>query len=646
MARCGCGDQCTCLITEGVGIDVPGSGNVNNPYVVTFDGAEVIGPGIGWSNDQLTARLAPGGGLEFDGTGAMRTTEGGGGGGGEPSGATVAALVAKAKDVIGGSHGAGHMIKPPDLRGTYEYALQTALDMVHVPVRFLSDGTPVVRTADTMLRTLPVQPGAFVQDQDPHHWRAVSDRPGRRLHPDETEGVGRNEPSDGHYGYLEPGQPFGLTTLDDVFRICGRRTVLLLDLRFPPRNAAGDYIDPTPLARVDAFLNRVRAMIGQYGLSTSVLVTTSDIQVRVTQGVIDVLDYFAQLGITVAPTLNTAADAAAHPADATWPAAWTWVFLSADLPRATIDTYVAKTIGSTPLNVMLFHVSRQYLRKTLVNSAAQTAGATGAGALGVLSGDPEYYLGEVYGYRYRSMVPSLNTLTIKEGILPSSGDDIENMPCRRRGFLRGGYNSVFLDHGAIPAAGSVGAWTLMGWACPLISPNSWMMDIGFGYDNFSSYGQLGIAFGVPTDHQFRDPAQSPAPVQADYPLDTGYVLSFDSSGFLWLFAFDRGLRTSMVAAQRPYGVTPLTIGAGGNPDAYRGKPYYFRLGVNENGIKVSTIPAIGGAGTMVYEVKTALAKTFRGSYVYFGRTGMGAWTGFFDQPSFLDTGVPPAGPTP
>jgi hypothetical protein len=648
MPRCGCGDQCTCLIEGGIGVDLSGTGNANNKYVVDLDGAEVAGAGISWSANQFSAKLAAAGGLEFDGTGAIRTTVAGGAAG---TGATVAALVLKGKDVLGGALGAGFMIKPPDLYSTFEYGLQIGLDMMQVPVRFLSDGTPVVRTSDVLARTSPAMAGAYVQDQDPHRWRTLVDRPGRKLYPDDNNTIGRNDPSEGHYGYLETGQRDGLSTLSDVFRRVGRRTVLVLDLRFPPRNVAGNYVDPTPLWRIDAFLARVKALITQYSLSDSVIVTTADLTVAATQGVLDVLDYFNPLGVALAPMLITTTDAAAHPADGTWPATWKWVFLSSALPRATIDTYVAKVVAGAPLNVILFNVARQYLRRTLVNSNAQTAGATGAGARGVLSPDPEYYSGEINNYRYRQATPTLDTGTLKHGLLPSTGDNVESMTCMRRGFLRGGYNAVWMDSSVVKPAGSASAWSLMPGANPLESPTSWAVDLGFGFDSLSgSYGQMMLAFGVATDHTFRDPLQQPVPDQNLYPLDSGYVLSFDMNGYLWLFAYDRGVRTNMVVQQRPYGAAPLPIGGAGWTDPYRGKPYYFRLGVNANGLRVSTIPSIGGvASAVLYDVKTALAKTYRGAYVYFGRNNwekINDWGGFIDQPTFAASGAIPAGPTP
>jgi hypothetical protein len=644
MPRCGCGDQCTCLVQEGVGIDVTGNGNPNNPFNVAFDGGEVAGPGIGWVDNTLVARIAPGGGLEFDGTGAMRTTGGGGGGGGNP--ASVAALVAKGSDVVGGALGAGYMLKPPDLLSTFTYGAQIGLDLMQVPVRFLSDGTPVVRTAETLLRTTPARDAEPVQEQDPSRWRSLADRPGKRLYPDEITGtISRYEPTEGHYGYTENGQRDGLTSLADVFLAVGGKVVLLLDLRFPARNIAGDYVSPTPHWRVDLFLNRVRDLISRFGLSGSVIITSSDVDVRVTQGVIDVIDYFASLGLTAGPTITTPAEAAATPPDGTWPDSWRWVFLSSTLPRATLEPYVAKSAGGAPLNVMLFNVQRQYLRRTLVNSAAQTAGATGIGARGVISAEPEYYRGEVVSWRYRQVFATLGDGTIKNGILPSVGDEIAEMPAMRRGYQRAGYNSIFLDAAATPPNGSASAWSLMGWSCPVSTPNSWAMDVGLGFDQINGYGEMKIAFGVLTDHGFRDPVQPPTS-QANHPLDSGYVLSFDNAGYVWLFAFDQGLRTSMVAAQRPSGAAPLVIGSPGHADTARGKPYYYRIGVNENGLRISTIPNISGVGTVLYDVKTTLAKTYRGAYVFFGRSGLGSWTGFIDSPLFLASGAAPAGPTP
>jgi hypothetical protein len=659
MSRCGCGDQCNCVVQGGTGIGVGGSGNANNPYTLAFDGSRVAGNGIGWDSagGHLSARLATGGGLAFDGTGALETTSSSSSGGG---GATVAALEAMTGDVIGGSLGSGFMIKPPDLLRSYQNGLQGGLDFMHVPVRFLSNGSPVVTSSETMQFQDGYTPRTdHVQDQDGHRWKTLNLRPGAFLTPTVP---GTQDPRSGYFGYLEQGQG-GNTFLSDVFRECGGKTVLLLQLQFPSVDGSGNFVHTTPTWRTELFLQRVLSLINAFNLAGSVIISTDQLTIPPNGGTIptDVLARFSNAGIRVGPWLATTTDTTAHPADSTWPATWTWVFLNWTLGASVLQPYVNKG-----LKTILWVVSRQYLRNTLVNKAIQSPGetpaATGVGALGVISADPLYYAGFSHNPKFGTgggiYIKTANTWrfsTVDHGLLPAGYESLTNMITTARGQHCVGYQHMIMGPNNLPEANSKTAWTLQGWMCPLQSPTSWAMDVGVGYNQLSVsgtpiYGWMAVAFCVPTDHGFKDTDPSAPPAVGDprYTNDSGYIWLVDSNGYSYLWGFQAGVGTTMGPMVLPYEV-PKPINSGAGTDSVKGASYWFRIGVNANGIRVSTVSGPNGTpNTVIHEQKTTLAKANRGPYVYFGYASgsVHGWEGFHDNAMVVGSGAFPNGPNP
>lgn len=640
--KCGCGDHCDCLVEGGLGTDVPGTGDEDNPYIVNIDGSEVSGPGIGWQDAKFTVRIVPGRGLEFDPAGSLFVTDGS-----TPPDAgraTVAALEDRAQDVIGGSIGAGFLIKPADQLATFQYGLQQGIDFMHVPVRFLGDGSPVVRISETMARSSD-SPTRHVQDLDPHQWRVTNSQPAYDIHHRFGETLWLNQPPPdaprtGWFGYLEPGQ-LGLTFLSDVFREVGGKIVLVLDLRFPARDSGGGFAHDTPSWRTDLFLTQVKKMILHFGLTNSVIVTSTetDVPSAVTPPTRRVLEFFSDSGIRVGPYLESATAAAAHPPDVTWPAAWTWVFLSRSIPRETLQLYIDK-----PLHSILFIVTRQYLRGSLVNLP------DGVGAKGVISADPEYYAGELFNHRYRSPLGGvggsvLASPTIKHGLLPSGDEALTRMSWAQRGAGRIGYAAMWLGPEIPKAARSVSSYVLQGYLGPHPTPTSCGYDLGTGFDQIPGTGWMAFAFGVATDHGFADRQVGETPDPVNYPLDSGYVLLVQNDGVFYLIGYDYGGGT-LLGSANPYG-QPLWIGHPDNPDQNRGMPLYYRIGVNANGIKVSRITGIGATetGTVIIQSTTDLAKAHRGPYAYFGRYSQVAmrWDGYHEVAP-LPNGNPPIGP--
>ncbi|GAA0607435.1 hypothetical protein GCM10010174_25710 [Kutzneria viridogrisea] len=642
MSRCG-QRAVTTTVIGGPGITVTGSGaSAQTTYTVAVDGTTVAGDGLAWHAGRLTTRLAPGGGLELDPTGALRTT-GGGEPGGASGGVTVAALEQIDHDLVGGVMGAGFLLKPPDLLASYTYGAQLGLDLLHVPVRFLSDGTPVVSALETcgLLDSWPIMGQAdphaeHVQDQDPHRWRVATQRPGATLQPQQPA---VEDPTRGWFGYLEPGQ-FGATTLADLFHAVGGRTVLLLELSWPAVDGAGHFVHPTPAWRTEVFLRRVLGLVQQFGLTQSVIVTTQRTSLPGNTGnqPLDVLARFADAGITVGPTIATQDQLDAHPITS-WSSSWRWVFANRALPRASLEELVAHTA-----NTVLYVVTRHHLRTGLVNSAVQTPGASGVGAKGVLTADAEYYGGittgrPFSGLRYRKQVSTWRFGTVPVGLLPAGEETLAAMPARARGFSYAGYEACWMGPATPRSPESNTAWVLHGYLAPNASPGSYWLDWGTGFGDLGGgpYGWTAVAFGVRTDHGFQDP---PVDVTAigdpRYLLDSGYMMVFDTNGYGFLWGFDQGVKTVLGPGTRPYGPPQPGI------------PQWFRIGVNPNGIKVSKVStSLGMLGDTIWESRTDLARAHRGGYVYFGRLGSqnAQWEGFHVNPVLPSSGAPPNGPT-
>jgi hypothetical protein len=530
---------------------------------------------------------------------------------------------------------------------------------MHVPVRFLEDGTPVVWFYETFTNAIPQPPasiGNHVQDFDAHWWKQLATQSGAQFENNGTNQIltDSGAPWKGWFGYLENGER-ELWYLSEILRQFGGKIVLLLDLRYPAQNTDGSFGHSTPSWRPSIFRDRIRWLIQDLGLTSSVIITTT---LPVTPAFPDgtpafnVLDFFADAGMAVGPYFETAADAAKYP-PASWNPKWKWAFLSTSIPSGTLRTYVAVQTGTPakPLNVVLFYVTRQYLRTSLVNSAAQTPGATGVGARGVISADPEYYLSRSQ-YRYRKGTNDWWQGTVDYGLLPHEIETPASAWSQRRGYHQGtipptgnpppGYRGMWFGplHYRPADPISITGFTLQGWISP--SPpnvaNDRFYDFGFTFGNLSSdvnarYGWMAVAFGVNTDHVFQHWAGSTPPAGVDYSLDNGYVLFLDTNGYLFLYLIEQGASTKMVAEQRPWGA-PVNDTA-----------YYVRVGINATGIKVSKVATPGGAlGTEIFRATGATATRYRGGYFYAGRRAIENWTGRIEDLRLGFSGAPPNGP--
>lgn len=664
MARCGCGDDCNCDLQEGPGIDIAMAGNT---YWISFNGGEVAGPGIAWdpSLRKLSTRLAPGGGLEFDANGAMRTTSGGEPGGG-PRWPTIADLETRGRNVVIGALGAGYFIKPESLIRSYQFGQELGLDAMHVAVRFLSTGHPVVHF-DEILGRASGTPGdeAYwttqqVQDQDMHRWTVIpsesgmwnprqANQPGASRDPlpafdptawDEARWPTR-APSYGWFGYLEPGQ-WGLTFLADVLREVGGRTPLILDLRFPARDPdTGQWLRGTPAWRTDVFLRTVLALIRQHGLTNSVVVTSTETEIPAqTAGqTVKVLDYFANAGVRVGPYLESKAAAAQYPpADPAkpWPKSWTWVFCSLSLDDDQIAAYKNKTVAGKPLNTIAFVCNRQIQWAQRIRDKDLLGGISGDPLYAAaLIGDPAHPLS---GRIYRRAQSRWDFNTIDHGLIPPY-ESVTDVHAYKRGHHQVGLDRTFFGPEMRSATPGATYYTLHGWLCPMDDwHDNWSINFVWGYDQWDENRSAALAFAFcrTTDMPFVD--WRPAPADDDLDGQSGYVFMFNQFDTgagpgpnLYLFGFEGGKVVTLGTART---LAPTGLGGGKQ----------FRIGVNPKGIRIRAVAEDGMHDLIT--VTTDLAKAHRGPYVHFGRNSPTTtpWYGWMDAVAHFPTGGTADGP--
>ncbi len=600
MGRCGCNDEITVVQAgHGIHVDETVEGH-RTTYTVNFDGTSVVGDGVLWDQDgqRLHAKLrATNPGLAFDGTGGLYVTNPGDGDGAAGYGVSVADLEARRdrQDVVGGVWGAGYLIKPQSTRGSYQYGVERGTDALHVPVRMLSDGTPVVTPDEFLGLQNGDLPREHVQDQDIHRWRVRRNEPGIWL-PELTGITGGDEwlnhPQQGWFGYLEPNEP-GLLTLGDVFSIVGRNTVLILELLFPAFNRdAMTWEYPTPPERVETFLRRVLVLIQRHGLADSVVVTTPTPTVpdSTTDGR-PVLDLISNGGVRCGPVIGTEDQAEDLPAEK-WDPRWTWAVLDYELTNEVIQRYTRRP----DTFVLLSTITRHYQHHTKT---------VPTGALGVLSADPEYTAGQhlthptAGNWAYRKRRSTWHHNTIEHGLLPPI-TTIDRAGPAHRGLLRRSDEPA--PYGLGPAAWLDGTpyYVLQGYLCP-IPAESYTLEFHINPLTIPAAGYAAVAFGVNTDHAFANWADAPDP--------SGYIVTYDANRRLALHSWDEATGRIIERAGVP--------AAGGDDNWKR-----IHIVVSPTDLRVRFLNY--GTGDVVAEIPgeqdaPEWATQWRGRYVYLGR---------------------------
>ena len=644
--RCGSNaNQCACVVQGRRGVHVSGSGAPNDPYQLSFDGGELVGNGLLWNNDtgRLAVRLADQT-LGFAPSGGLFVTGKQGDSGAGTLGATAEALETRAanQDVVGGLHGAGYMIKPQDTRGSVTYGVQRGHDLMHLPVRMLHDGTPVI-ASDATLDTVRLGGwGGQVQEQDMQRWRTIPTEPGLWT---ETEAV--PPPADpakdhrsekGWFGFLEPNQ-MGLTSLADVFDLLGRSCVLLLELRFPTITTAG-WADPAPPdSRVRGFLERTSTLIRRYGLTQSVVVTTATPKVPQTDTaeLVDVLEPFKNANVRVGPVLTTPQQAEQYPPGNTWPAGWSWAVLGAGLPMDTLQSYTSAT---GPIHCLLTPVSRQYQHPDLVAPS---------GAMGVLSPDPEYFAGAIDShptagnYTYRRLVDTWLYGTVQHGLLPAN-EGLDMAQANQRLQIRRVWN------GGVPVGGDVFIsheteigphFLLMGQNSPIPDATTYYMDLLMDVRSIGPIQdgptRAELAFAITKDVALTTVENTPD--------QSGYVLQYEVKKGAGNGGVDKFMRVWTWDPDANNGQGASTPLIEMNLSAYGYDWKRVMMIVNPNGLTLRFLNRDTGAIVQQESSTTQLAKTHRGRYLYLGRNsteGSGATVPAFTHFTYKP-GEPPAG---
>lgn len=644
MARpCGCGDSCNCVIRSGHGTDVTGSGTTASPYIIDFDGADVVDQGLTWnpSTRMMSTKLAFGGGLEFDSQGAMRTT----GSGPDPSGPIdlIAPLENPERrgDVFCGFMGAGNLIKPESFLRSYDFGLGSGVDMMHAAVRYLRDATPVVCWDERLGRTAyhPADldrnwwMARLVEQQSPHFWNVIPHPAGMEdgmvawqphlfqdpLLPGSWEPSRPHPyaPAAGWFGYLERPQ-WGGTFLADIMRICYTKTPLVLHLNFP-----STIQDPmaSPPWRSYLFLLQIRRLLQLYRMQYQVVIIVNDNQLTIPQASgdvpTDVLAYFRDTA-RIGPNLTTAEAVAAHPPESFADKGWTWCVLPPFIDPAQIKAY-----SDAGIHVLVAPVNRQYLWESVVKPAE---------AKGVISGDPFYYAGALQGQTqhllasrgYRDAIGRYDDRTILHGLLNPFDDD----PARQQPLLRGALHvepiddsqrQMYLGPEMVGQPDGRSYWVLQGYLCPHPSEaaaENWSMDFSWQFDgqwSGQTTDRMALAFCVPTDHKFADWDQPPQ----NRPLDNGYALYMGQDSWCHLVAFTEGAEQAVMPFRL---ITDTRPGRDGRKR--------FKICVDPRGVRICAIMPDGGWNELATS-NDPVYVDYRGNYTFFGRLSRDrlAWTG-------------------
>lgn len=249
MARCGC--PTGLVIKAGCGITIEGTGEPEDPYVISIDPCALAGDGLKVQGDGCklaVAEGAPDGGVN------------------NPASITKLAQRRECANIVGAYLG-GYLYRPQSTRDSIKHAVQRGYDLIHLPVRFLADGTPVI-TPDAMLgRQNGNVADQQVQNTNPSRWQALRNDAGAP-----------KDPTKGWFGYLAPVEN-GLVTLSEAMDLINNRVPAVLELMWPIKpDQAGTPVwiqgqEPPP-QRVDAFLRGVKQVITQHGAQENVIITT------------------------------------------------------------------------------------------------------------------------------------------------------------------------------------------------------------------------------------------------------------------------------------------------------------------------------------------------------------------------------------
>lgn len=505
MSRCGCSSQCSCVVTGTGGIAVSGNGSPARPYVVMPVGndpawtaavatalVDIAGPGLIYTpaSGKMQVRISTdeGNTISFGSDGGLFDT--GGGGPAPESGVTVAGLPATG---VAGSWGvgAGYLIAPDGMLQSFEQAVALDLDITSTWARSLGDETLVAAPSTDM--TQYVTPKG-----DRETWLTdISDANLGRFKRMYIDAGNQDDTVSGWWGWSAV-DTYGMCSIADVFRICGRRTVLSV--------MPGD---------AGAWTNLLDDIL-RYGLTKSVLVTQYG---DATTQTVEALANFAQYkNATVAcmQYVSTDAVAAVLTADALKAAGVGWVLADTAVTDPVLTAY--KTAG---LNVLLRTHSHHF----------ETLRAATLGIRGVLAEDPVYASNVPARYQRKGAQSSQNgSRAWWYGMLSPntwagarwSGKDMNQAYRGYFGAWPVADNGFYLPRGT----GNTEFGVLLGCIAPP-NPQRYTFTIGCRFYELPSDTQrwVGAAFSCPDDIPWNSSTSAPG-------LNSGYAFGLRANGKL------------------------------------------------------------------------------------------------------------------
>lgn len=639
MARpCGCGTGGV-VVRCGTGLTCTGVGTTGDPLVISWQiplGSvacnavmDCVGGNLGAGlqyfaeSHQVAAKISGDAGnlLGTGSDGGLLVT-------GVPDpgigGVTVAGL--PASNVLGGSYGIGYAVQPDGYRESYRNALQNPnISIIHVPVR---------RGAEEMLYAIHDRNVGFYTPQPPAAQPANVTTDAVRVpwahamrvqpsgEPDDSSHPNTYNPTLGYFGFGEPVQ-MGLLTLDDVFRITARRTVLYLECK----DVGGSASTPRP----ELTLRRMTELVQKWGLQKSVIMSaqlpTGDQDV---QGLKAGLQYAKAATIETAVHIPSPAEAAANPPQSLIDLQCTWVGLSISLPRETVESYVA-----AGLQVMMFTLDRQWHW-----TAQQVLGARGG-----FCSDPVYTSGHTFGFPYRKVDPPTSLAHDWTGPGAHYGvagysNSLTGVHCNLRGYVdRFAGTAARLNMPSTMAPPTNSGFHLpMGTWCPIYdpalpdpppqgdygSPTSYDIHIGFSATGWTATQSVGLFICAPLDERMFDLTAANANTK-------GYAIHLAHNGTLYFRRYNDD--NNNVGMQFDSGPWASGWGTLAGSQAQTAIEYRIGVQVRPGSIRVGPLTAnggINGPNSRLFTADTpsgARADLWRGPYFYASHWRPAGYTG-------------------
>lgn len=621
--RCGC--QGGFRIVEGEGIDITGPGTVANPAKISIENP-LTGPacdnvvrcvgehcGAGMRYDPVSKRIIAaisgdsGNNLSYGSDNGLFAS-GGGGGGGDSGYTTVAGLAAQTFPIVGGSYGAGIAQWPEGPIDTYKAALDTELQLIHVPVRRSAEYYCVAHH----FRNLEFYNARFGGNtntmMDLKMYRHLRFTPGTEQDEDP------NTPTTAGYWGANYPTSRGAVMLSDLFSLVNRRSVLYLECK---DIGAGSNDTPAPRDT----LNVLSFLVRRFGATKSVIVgsefpltaTHEDI-VSIAEG----LNICRDAGIAIAAHLTSETMVDQITPKNLTDNGFTWVFISYGVADRTPEK--VKAYKDAGLNVMLFSGHRQWHYDLVKDTTKFGSG----GLKGILCSDPIYCAGVTSSYRYRLRRASWTWGTADYGRHSNwSASGLEYQHVKYRGYIRQGEGQQLSLDGDLYSPGDNPTFrqsaymVLMGEQCPMpLNPatgkmDNYSIDVGFVWDDMlSDRGRwMSVWWGNPQDRSLTEWR-----LASEY--TRGYQLQLNQNGQFVLQRYDGIPWPGGDAAPHQYALvwdSPWVNQIQPNVE------YRIRVRVRPDRIICGPLGQLeGGPNTRTFG-KDVGGDMWRGGYVYLGR---------------------------